>query len=606
MSFRPIKLSSLCKNTKKEPAMQNVRRNLTRRAHRSWRFQTSRVIRQNHSAVSAAQAEMKHILLFCWWTAVAFSLEQTPLHAAVQFELSKQVVQESDGEVKINVVRVNDAALAPFSVDFTTGDQNARAGQDYSATKGTLAFGAGETVKTITVLLLNDGQVEPEEQFILRLSNPTGGVQLGVNPVTTIAILDSTGMVPHRFESVSVAPGHSVILGLTGGVSPQYSPFLDLYPIEVSTNLTDWSLLAAVVRTNASPAPFPYTDILTETQASRFYRTPATNLPTIFTPPTGPYEVGTFNRVLTDPWRTNRYGISTNDSFMATFWFPAAPKAGDFPNLLLSPTLARVFVTYPVDPRLAYFRCLAFEGRLLATNEPAYPIVIYSCGGGNFRRDNTLLALELASHGYIVVSVDHEDLSFAELPDARIVPGTLAVGSALAFQSRFQDMQILLAALAAMNTSDPVIRGGMDLNRIGVCGWSNGGVCGAELCLEDNRIKVGVLLDPGGIDSVPQLLSNSIAKPFLVITGELSDGTQLFNKAGGPAYWLHIEGTVHDNMGMAPVGNIGGATNRRLQEVLQIYALSMLDKYFRERDNHLLDGPSPSYPEIKAILKKNI
>jgi predicted dienelactone hydrolase len=110
---------------------------------------------------------------------------------------------------------------------------------------------------------------------------------------------------------------------------------------------------------------------------------------------------------------------------MATFWFPAAPKAGDLPSLLFNRTLARTFVTYPVDPRLAYFRCLAFEGRSLATNEASYPIVIYSCGGGNFRRDNTLLALALASHGYIVVSVDHEDLSFAELPDGQIGSGTL-------------------------------------------------------------------------------------------------------------------------------------------------------------------------------------
>src|SRR5437868_563332 len=46
-----------------------------------------------------------------------------PLHAAVQFEFSKQVVQESDGRVAVHVVRVNDSLLAPFTVDFATVDQ---------------------------------------------------------------------------------------------------------------------------------------------------------------------------------------------------------------------------------------------------------------------------------------------------------------------------------------------------------------------------------------------------------------------------------------------------------------------------------------------------
>jgi hypothetical protein len=549
---------------------------------------------------------MKQTFSFYWWALITFSLAAHPTYAAVQFALSKQVVQESDALAVINVVRVNDSVLAPFSVDFATSDQTAKAGQDYSAAQGTLAFAAGETVKTITVPILNDGEVEPEERFSVRLSNPTDGVQLGTNLVSTIIILDSTSMVPHRFGSVSVAPGQKVILGLTGAVSPQYSPFLDLYPIEVSSNLVDWSFLAAVVRTNAPTAPFAYTDIGSDNQARRFYRTPATNLVTVFTPPTGPYEVGTLNRVLTDPSRTNRYSISTNSSFMATFWFPATPKAGDVPGFLFNQTLARDFVTLDVDPRLAYFRCLAFEGRTLATNEANYPIVIYSCGGGDFRRDNTLLALELASHGYIVVSVDHEDLGFAELPDGRIVSGTLPNDSTSTYKSRFQDMQILLAALEVMNTSDPILGGGLDLNRIGVCGWSSGGACGAELCLEEARVKVGVLLDPALIQYVPHLLSSGIAQPFLVITGELSDGTQLFNKAVGPAYWLHIVGSAHANMGMPPVVLDGGPMNRRLQQVLQAYALSMLDKYLRQRDNHLLDGPSPSYPEVTAILKKNI
>jgi hypothetical protein len=533
------------------------------------------------------------------------ALALLPSQAAVQFEFSKQVVQESDGQVTVNVVRVNDSLLAPFTVDFTTVGLSATSGADFPPTQGTISFSAGETVQTITIPVAKDGEVEPEERFNLRLSNPSLGVQLGSKSVCTIIIMDSTGMVPHQIADVAVTPNHQVLLSLAGGVSPQFHPFLDLYPIESSTNLTDWSFLAAVVKTNSATEPLLLSNLLSAKDSQRYYRTPLTNLVTVFPAPTGPYPVGTFTRILSDSSRVNRYGIATNASFMATFWFPAAPKAGDYPNLLFKDNLSKVFATTSADARRTYFRCLQFAGRSLATNESSYPIVIYSCGGGAYRQDNTLLALELASHGFIVVSADHEDLSLAELPDGQIVSGKLPEDSVPTYKSRFQDVQILLAALETMNGSDPVLRRGLDLSHIGVCGWSTGGVCAAQLCLEEDRIKVGVLLDPGLIQYVPHLATAGITKPFLVITGELEDGMQLYRKAVGPAYWLHISGSVHLNMAIPPVVNDGGPSTRRLQQVLQVYALSMLQRYLGQKDDHRLDAPSSDFPEVKSISRKN-
>ena len=39
---------------------------------------------------------------------------------------------------------------------------------------GRLSFAAGETSKTITVAVLGDGNVEPDELFVVNLSNPVG------------------------------------------------------------------------------------------------------------------------------------------------------------------------------------------------------------------------------------------------------------------------------------------------------------------------------------------------------------------------------------------------------------------------------------------------
>ena len=61
------------------------------------------------------------------------------------------------------------------TVDYATADGTAVAGEDYTATSGTLTFAAGETVKTVNVPVLDDAVDEGEETFTFRLSNATGG-----------------------------------------------------------------------------------------------------------------------------------------------------------------------------------------------------------------------------------------------------------------------------------------------------------------------------------------------------------------------------------------------------------------------------------------------
>ncbi len=66
------------------------------------------------------------------------------------------------------------AASGAVTVDYATADGSAKAGEDYTATSGTLTFAAGETEKTVSVPVLDDALDEGSETFALRLSNASG------------------------------------------------------------------------------------------------------------------------------------------------------------------------------------------------------------------------------------------------------------------------------------------------------------------------------------------------------------------------------------------------------------------------------------------------
>lgn len=66
------------------------------------------------------------------------------------------------------------------TVQFTTGGGNATAGTDYAATNGTLTFAAGETSKTVSVLVNGDLVNEADETFNVTLSNASNSTPISI------------------------------------------------------------------------------------------------------------------------------------------------------------------------------------------------------------------------------------------------------------------------------------------------------------------------------------------------------------------------------------------------------------------------------------------
>lgn len=113
---------------------------------------------------------------------------------AVAFSARAERHGEGAGTVPIVVERLG-GSDGEVRIDFATRDASAVAGEDYLATAGVLIWADGElSAKTFDVEILQDGEVEDDESFVLELFDPVGAV-LG-DPATvelTIADDDSGG-----------------------------------------------------------------------------------------------------------------------------------------------------------------------------------------------------------------------------------------------------------------------------------------------------------------------------------------------------------------------------------------------------------------------------
>ena len=105
----------------------------------------------------------------------------------LQFSSATYNATEDAGNVIISVARV-DGATGIVTVDYATSNGTASAGSDYTSTSGTLTFNQGETSKTISIPIVNDGVFEADETVNITLSNPTGGATLGTPVTATLTI----------------------------------------------------------------------------------------------------------------------------------------------------------------------------------------------------------------------------------------------------------------------------------------------------------------------------------------------------------------------------------------------------------------------------------
>jgi dienelactone hydrolase len=149
-----------------------------------------------------------------------------------------------------------------------------------------------------------------------------------------------------------------------------------------------------------------------------------------------------------------------------------------------------------------------------------WPLILFSHGRNGNRTNLTAVAEDLASHGFVVVGVDHTYDSFAvQFPDGRTVAAnrpavyddaTLAEEVAV----RAGDLRFVLDQVLAGRALRRV-GGRINHHRIGAFGHSLGGATAAELLRTDRRVRAGSNLDGAFATTSPTLAT---PRPFLLLT----------------------------------------------------------------------------------------
>ena len=308
----------------------------------------------------------------------------------------------------------------------------------------------------------------------------------------------------------------------------------------------------------------------------------ATLLPVFKLPiPTGPFPIGTVRRHLVDLERQETQGNEGGGcrELMVQIWYPAARSGPPSPYRLPSETTLR-------RDRLALVKTHSAVGVPVSDARPGYPVILYSPSWQGRRNENIAYVEELASHGFVVVGIDHTygtDVTY--LPDGRVIRSNLVnfidCSSDLAYeltlrgvnsqlQIRASDVRFVFQELERFDKADPdgLFTGHLDLTRAGILGYSFGGAVAMEACQADSRFRAGIALDSLLFGKSADV---GVEQPFLFLTDDspipevadlqVTDGTKrrqalvqlncvqsmrrLIAERGG--YWIIVRGTKHPN-----------------------------------------------------------
>ena len=259
-----------------------------------------------------------------------------------------------------------------------------------------------------------------------------------------------------------------------------------------------------------------------------------------------------------------------------------------------------------------------------------YPVLLFSPGNATNAAFYSGLLEDLASHGYVVVAMDHPyQVTAVLLPDGRTAayaadraPGTQGGPiDPAAFERLYRervevraaDAAFVLDRLAALNGEpDGRFSGRLDLARAGAFGHSLGGVAAAELCQRGAPVRACLNLD-GLVAGRPFLEAsdgNGMTQPFMLLTKAAtlppttaeSPLTTALRGVGGGGTLVVIHDASHQSFSDTPTllptplnGQAGAAD--QITGLVRDYTREFFDRAL-DRSGAALAAPWPARPGV--------
>lgn len=354
-----------------------------------------------------------------------------------------------------------------------------------------------------------------------------------------------------------------------------------------------------------------------------------------FPAPSGPYQIGTLTYHWVDDSRHEAFSAdpAARRELMVQLWYPAHANPASRRARYVAD--ARVFGSMARLLRLpafmfAHFRDIttnAFPAAAVSDRERTYPVLVFSHGRGGYRQHNTFQVEELVSHGYVVAAIDHPyaatGVVFPDGREVRLDPRMMDrrfEDGIIPFLA--QDAVFTLNQLSALNRADPngVLAGRLDLQRVGIFGVSLGGEVGAEACRQDARFRALLSMDTW---MPPSVVESGLEQPSMWITRDAAsmrrerwtatdiDRTlrtmrSVFERKASDGYFLQVPGMFHQDFSDAAlfspatslIGVTGPINGARARAIVNAYSVAFFDRYLKGLAEPLLEGASPSYPDV--------
>ncbi len=357
--------------------------------------------------------------------------------------------------------------------------------------------------------------------------------------------------------------------------------------------------------------------------------------------PTGPYAIGTRIVHLTDASRSDPDFPSGHRELMVQVWYPAANASGP-----LAPYRRALETTWlsSYDATIATHSHL--DAPVLRSAGPR-PVLLFNPAWQGQRTQNTFQTEELASHGFVVIAIDHthnsEPVAF---PDGRVVASSeirdivdfdgVSYEEQLNFGSRevkeqARDDSFVLDEFTRMASDDSSDwHGALDLSRVGALGHSFGGAVSVQAALQDSRIRAAMNMD-GWIFG--DLWHRNLNKPLMVMyedpypppsiatnpklktadrntqLGAQLDAEDVLNVqrslAACGGYRVVIAQTLHFNFAdralYSPIRSLtdsGKIAPEQAMRIINTYTVAFFEESLKDENQPLLHRPSP-YGEVR-------